>query len=73
MIGELSELVDWCRTATAGWRFLFSSTYRRMVISGWRDERWFYVTWDIICGLSGIAFTLLILAGVTWLIMEIFR
>ena len=68
MIGELNELYNWLRAGTAGWRFIFMPSYRQQIISGWRFERWYYVTWDIACGLAGIVFSLLIVFALVYII-----
>lgn len=71
MIGELNELYGWLRAGTAGWRFLFIPSYRRETMSGWRFERWYYVAWDIVCGLAGIAFSLLIVVALVYIIADL--
>ena len=70
MIGELCELWDWIKAATSGWRLIFSSTFRADVIQGWKSEKWHYILWDVICGLAGIAFSLLPVVGIAYLIMH---
>ncbi len=71
MIGELNELHGWLRAGTAGWRFLFIRSYRQQIMSGWRFERWYYVAWDIACGLAGIAFSLLLVVALVYLIADL--
>lgn len=73
MIGELGEVMNWLRAAIAGWRFLISRSYRRTVMLGWQSERWFYIALDVTCGLAGIAFTVLSLIGLAFLIMSAMR
>ena len=68
MIGELAELVDWLRAATAGWRFLLSAEYRSKVIRGWKRKSRFVVVFEIICGLAGTAFSVLAVVGIIALI-----
>lgn len=58
MIGELGEFFEWIRTASLGWQYLFSPSYRRNIHEGWKYEKWYYVVWDIICGTAGILFSL---------------
>ena len=57
---EALEFIDWFRAAFAGWRFMFSSTYRAEIRERWRNERVWYVVWDVLCGLAGITFSLLV-------------
>jgi hypothetical protein len=71
MIGELNELHGWLRAGTAGWRFLFIPSYRQQIMSSWRFERWYYVAWDITCRLAGIAFSLLIVFGLVYIIADL--
>ena len=59
-MGDLLELLDWSVVALAGWRYLLSPAYRRRVHKEWRDEAWYYIAWDVLCGIAGIAFTLLV-------------
>jgi hypothetical protein len=62
--GGFAELLDWLRGAFAGWRYLFSSSYRRQIHAGWRSDRWYYIAWDVICGAAGVAFSLFILYAI---------
>ncbi len=57
---EALDIIDWFRAAFAGWRFLFSTSYRREMKVRWECESWYYVGWDVVCGMLGIAFTLLL-------------
>jgi hypothetical protein len=66
MIGELCELCDWIRAATSGWRFLFSSSYRIEVTTGWKNESWYYILWDILCGIAGMLCSLLPIVGIAY-------
>jgi len=68
MIGELAEFFEWLQAAVAGWRFLLVPSYRHEVISGWKNARWYSITWDIICGLSGLAFSVLIVFALVYII-----
>jgi hypothetical protein len=71
MIGELCELWDWLKAATSGWRFIFSPTFRAGALAGWRAEKWYYILWDIICGFAGIAFSLLPVVGIVYLMTQV--
>jgi len=73
MIGELNELFGWFRAATSGWRFIFSKTYRSEILAEWNHERWYYVGFDILCGILGVAITLTLLALLGWIILDITR
>jgi len=65
---EALEFIDWFRAAFAGWRFLFSSTYRAQTRERWRYERAWHVVWDVLCGLAGVVFSLL----VAWFLVALF-
>ena len=69
MIGEIGEILEWLRAATAGWRFVFSPAYRDKVIAEWRVKSRYSVTWDIICGFAGIALTIALVVLVILLIL----
>jgi len=71
MIGELGELYDWLRAGTAGWRFVFIPAYRKEIISGWRSQRWYHIAWDIVCGLAGVVFSLLIIFAAAYIIWNL--
>jgi hypothetical protein len=73
MIGELGELVDWVKASAAGWRYIFSARYRQQVHSRWRNEKWFYIAGDVLCGIAGIAFSLGVCWGIGWLATQMIR
>jgi hypothetical protein len=54
------EFADWFRATLGGWRFIFSPSFRRQMRDRWKHESWLYITMDVLCGLAGIAFSLLI-------------
>jgi hypothetical protein len=54
------EFTDWFRAAFGGWRFIFSASFRSQMRERWKHESWLYITADVLCGLAGIAFSLLI-------------
>ena len=73
-LGEVVELLDWFSAALAGWRYLFSRSYRRQVHELWRERSRWRICWDILCGAAGIAFTLFLVhlivslfAGWNWM------
>jgi hypothetical protein len=72
-LGGFAELLDWLRGAFAGWRYLFSPSYRQQIHAGWKSDRWYYNAWDVVCGVAGLAFSLFLLylivslfAGLDW-------
>ena len=56
----IGETVEWIVAAAAGWRYLFSPKYRKKKKHEWRNEKAFYVVWDVCCGVAGIAFSVLV-------------
>jgi len=60
-IFEALEFIDWFRAAFGGWRFVFSPSFRCETRARWEQESWLRVVWDILCGIAGIAFTLLLI------------
>ena len=60
MVDLLGTLIEWVRAAIGGWRFLFLSAYRRKKIDEWKVDDILGISWDIVCGLAGIVFTLLV-------------
>lgn len=71
MIGELGELFDWFRASYAGWRYIFSSSFRVECHQKWRSESWLYIFFDALCGSLGIAFSILIVIGVFYFIAKL--
>lgn len=70
LFGELIELIEWFVNGFAGWRYLFSSAYRKQTHSRWKDAGKARATLEIIAGLSGVIFTLLIVGLVSYLIFS---
>ncbi|MBA3037094.1 MAG: hypothetical protein FP814_11455 [Desulfobacterium sp.] len=70
MIGETGEIIDWFKTAFGGWRYLFSSTYRKAKNLDWRNEKPIYIVWDLICGIAGVAFSVFLVVGIGYLGLE---
>ena len=69
----VGELFDWFYGGFAGWRYVFSPSYRRHVHARWLDQAWVYVAVDIICGIATCALSLFVLyaiismfAGLDW-------
>ncbi len=58
---EALEFVDWLRAAVAGWRYLLSGSYRSDTHARWRQEGVLRVLRDVLCGVAGLAVTVLII------------
>jgi hypothetical protein len=56
MLLEGFEFIDWLRAGAAGWRYLLSGTFRRETRARWKEASTLRVTWEILCGIAGIAF-----------------
>lgn len=63
-IFEALEFIDWFRAAFGGWRFVFSTSFRRETRARWKHESAPRIVWDVLCGVAGIAFTLLLVYAV---------
>jgi hypothetical protein len=70
-LGEMNLLYDWLRAGIAGWRFILVPSYRQQITNGWKFERWYYIVWDIVGGLAGIALSLLIAFALVYIIAEL--
>ena len=64
---EALEIVDWFANAFAGWRYLFSSSFRRRTHKRWKVEGRGKAFFEIFFGGSGILLTLLLL----WLLIDL--
>ena len=60
MISELGEAFEWIKSGLAGWRYLFSHTYRKAKHNDWENEKSIYIFLDVCGGAAGIIFVLLI-------------
>jgi hypothetical protein len=54
---EFLEFIEWFVGAFAGWRFIFSPSFRRKTRARWKQATRLRVVTDIFCGIAGIAFT----------------
>lgn len=54
---EALEIIEWFVAAFAGWRFIFSPSFRRQTRARWKQATRLRVVTDIVCGIAGIAFT----------------
>ncbi|MFN7944029.1 MAG: hypothetical protein U0Z53_01535 [Blastocatellia bacterium] len=72
-IFELGELFDWLINGLAGWRYLFSRSYRQQLHQQWsRQSRWRVVgdvTWKSITFL----FTLFLISIIGFILIEVAR
>jgi hypothetical protein len=57
-------LLEWLLGAAAGWRYLFSPSYRRRVHARWRDKAGIYIAVDVICGVATCLVSVLLLHAV---------
>lgn len=67
---EALELVEWLEAAVAGWRYLFSRSFRTRTHERWRHAKRRRVAWEVICGLAGIGFTLLLIVVIVSLVAD---
>jgi hypothetical protein len=55
--GVFAEITAWVEPALAGWRYLFSQTYRARKHHDWRHEHLGYAILDVVGGIIGVAFS----------------
>ncbi len=72
MIGETGEIIDWFKAAFGGWRYMISSSYRKAKKADWKNEKSIYIVWDVICGITGVAFSVFLAVGTCYLGIEIY-
>ena len=53
--GAFAEIAAWAELILAGWRYLFSSTYRARKHHDWHHEHVGYVILDVVGGIVGVA------------------
>ena len=54
-MGLMAEVSAWLEPAFAGWRYLFSPAYRARIHDGWKHEKSYFVVFDVIIGILGVA------------------
>ena len=59
-IFEALEFIDWFRAAFGGWRFVFLASFRRETRARWQRQSLLRTIGDVVFGVAGIAFTLLL-------------
>ncbi|HEX7331361.1 MAG TPA: hypothetical protein VF290_07670 [Pyrinomonadaceae bacterium] len=67
MPAEALEFFDWIANAVAGWRYLFSSSFRRRTHARWKAAGRGTALIEIVFGALGIVFTLFLLGLVVYL------
>jgi uncharacterized membrane protein len=68
-MGELIEAIDSIVDGVLGWRYIFSSSYRRETHSRWRIQGRLAAAMDILGSVIGLVFTLLIIGVIVYLIL----
>lgn len=56
---EALEIFEFLAYGLSGWRYIFSSRFRRQIHTRWRSESWLQVGLEIILSTFGIFLTLL--------------
>ena len=67
-LGALGDVLGFFATAFAGWRYLFSPSYRRHVHARWQSRNQLQIAQDVAAAVVG---SLLVLA-VSWLLLGLF-
>jgi len=60
LIGGLGELIEWLKASVAGWRYIASKNYRKQIHKRWEGYSKLKIAWEIICGVGGIVFSVLL-------------
>ena len=69
MPAEVLEIFEWIGNAFAGWRYLFSPSFRRRTHARWKAEGRSKAFFDIIFGTFGMLFTIF----VVWAVVSLLR
>jgi hypothetical protein len=67
--GAFAEIAAWAEIILAGWRYLFSPTYRAQKHHDWHHEHVGYVIFDVFGGIVGVAFSVavaFVAAALVW-------
>ena len=70
LISDLGEAVDYFVRGLAGWRYLFSPSFRAKVQARWRAGRRHAAIFEAFGFFLGVAFTLLLMAWVLYSLFE---
>ena len=68
-LGELADAIETFVEGLAGWRYIFSSSYRKQTHSRWRQQSHLAVVFDILGASIGVFFTLLLVGFVGYLFL----
>ena len=71
IVGVLTEIAVWAEPAVAGWRYLFSATYRHRKREEWRHERVAYVVFDVVGGIIGAGISIAVVAIIVAIALDI--
>lgn len=69
MPAEVLEIFDWIASGLAGWRYLFSSSFRQRTHARWKAEGRGKAFLDILFAVIGMLITLFLL----WLVVYLLR
>ncbi len=69
MPADVLEIFDWIANAFAGWRYLFSRSFRRRTHARWKAEGRGKAFVDILFGTLGLLFTVFLI----WLVINLLR
>ena len=69
MPADVLEIFDWIANGFAGWRYLFSPSFRRRTHARWKAEGRSKAFFDILFGAVGMLITIFLL----WVVVNLFR
>lgn len=69
MPADALEIFEWMANAFAGWRYIFSPSFRQRTHARWKVEGRGTAVLEILFGAAGMLFTLFLL----WLVVDLLR
>ena len=69
MLADVFELFDWIVNAFAGWRYVFSPSFRQRTHTRWKAQGWGTAAIEILVGALGVLLTLFLL----WVLISFLR
>jgi len=72
-IFELGEFFDWLINGFAGWRYLFSRSYRQQLHQQWSHQSRWAVVGDVTWKGITFLFTILLVGGIGFVLIELVR
>jgi hypothetical protein len=65
-----AEIMSWVEPVAGGWRYIFSSQFRRRMHESWKHEHFGYIACDIFWGALGVAASLAVAGYLSFLALK---